>query len=113
MLGSELQATGALLSVARSDDRAVHMSKSFRPQLFISKVDLPEIGDLADAIEIKRCNPECKVMLLSFWEKDVGAATILKAGDFTFHLLSRPQHPAVLFDQIEAVFDHGTRDGLA
>jgi hypothetical protein len=42
--------------------------------------------------------PECKVVLLSFWEIAAEATTTLKAGDFTFHLLCRPEHPAELLN---------------
>ena len=112
-LAFELRGAGSLLNVVHSDDEAVLMAKSLRPELLISKVALPVIGDLAEAIEVKRWNPECKVILLSFWEVGVDAATILKAGDFTFHLLCRPEHPAELLDQIEAVFDDRPSERLA
>jgi DNA-binding response OmpR family regulator len=112
-LALELRCSGSLLSVVHSDEKAVQMAKSFRPELLITKVTLPAMGDLADAIEIKRWNPECKVVLLSFWDIAAEAATILKAGDFTFHLLCRPEHPAELLDHVQTVFDNHNTHRLA
>src|SRR5271166_2620778 len=112
-LAFELRCAGSMVKVVRTDCDAVLMAKSFRPELLVTKVSMPEMGDLAEAIEIKRWNRDCKVVLLSFWDIAADAATVLTAGDFTFHLLCRPEHPSKLFDHIESVFEDRTTARVA
>ncbi len=109
----ELRRAGSMVKVVHDDQEAVELAKTFRPELLVTKVTLPAIGDLAEAVEIKRCHPECKVVLLSFWEIAADAATTLMAGDFTFHLLCRAEHPAELLVHVESVFHSGTSERLA
>jgi DNA-binding response OmpR family regulator len=104
-LAFELRYAGSLVKVVHTDYDAVLMARSFRPELLVTKVSMPAIGDLAEAIEIKCWNRDCKVVLLSFWDIAADAATVLTAGDFTFHLVRRPEHPAKLFDHIESIFE--------
>lgn len=109
----ELRCAGSMVKVVHSDQEALELAKTFRPELLVTKVTLPVIGDLAEAVEIKRRHPDCKVVLLSFWEIAAGAATTLTAGDFTFHLLCRAEHPANLLDHVESVFHNSTGERLA
>ncbi len=109
----ELRLAGSMVKVAHSDQEAVELAKTFRPEVLVTKVTLPVIGDLAEAVEIKRRHPECKVVLLSFWEITADAATTLMAGDFTFHLLCRAEHPTELLVHVESVLHGGTSERLA
>ena len=109
----ELQCAGSMVKVVHSDQEAVELAKTFRPELLVTKVTLPAIGDLAEAVEVKRWHPECKVVLLSFWDIAADAATTLMAGDFTFHLLCRAQHPADLLGHVAAVFQNRASEQLA
>jgi DNA-binding NarL/FixJ family response regulator len=112
-LAFDLRCAGSMVKVAHSDDEALGFAKTFRPELLVSKVTLPIIGDLAEAVEIKRRHPECKVVLLSFWDIAADAATTLMAGDFSFHLLCRAEHPANLLGHVAAVFHDCTTEQLA
>lgn len=109
----ELRCAGSMVYVAHSDQEAVELAKTFRPELLVTKVTLPVIGDLAEPVEIKRQHPECKVVLLSFWDIAADAATTLMAGDFTFHLLCRAEHPADLLGHVAAVFHNCASERLA
>lgn len=109
----ELRCAGSMVKVVHSDQEAVRMANTFRPELLVTKVSLPVIGDLTDAIEVKRRHPDCKVVLLSFWEISTDATTTLTAGDFSFHLLCRAEHPADLLDHVEATFHNCMPERLA
>ena len=65
---------------------AVQEVKRFRPHLVLMDIGLPGLNGLETTAEILRCQPECKVVILSMHEDEHSVVSAIRAGARAFIL---------------------------
>lgn len=89
---------------------ALRAARLDQPDLLISDVVMPELSGIDLAIQLRASCPDCKVLLFS---GQAATAQLLKsAGEigYTFEILMKPVHPAVLLAKIQDVTDCDVAD---
>jgi DNA-binding NtrC family response regulator len=84
---------------------ALHAARLDQPDLLISDVVMPELSGIDLAIQLRAYCPDCKVLLFS---GQAATAQLLKSASeigYTFEILMKPVHPAVLLAKIQDVTD--------
>jgi CheY-like chemotaxis protein len=86
----ELRWSGYVVKNVHSPHEAVLTAHSFLPDLMVADVALPSMDGVAAALEIKRWDPQCQVLLLSDSGVKAGEVRSVEASGFSFRLVRRP-----------------------
>ena len=89
-LSDELRWSGYVVKNVHSPHEAVLAAHSFLPDLMVADVALPSMDGLAAALEIKRWDPQCEVLLFSESGVNAGEMRCVQASGFSFRLVRRP-----------------------
>ncbi len=98
LMADIIESRGLELVQAKSGEEALQALGRERCQIVISDMGLPGISGLELAGQIKRADPEIKVILISGWEIEESVAEMMKKG-VDAHLI-RPFAPDSLIDTI-------------
>jgi len=97
-----LRARGYSVGTAYSGEEAVEAAAAQRPDVLISDVVMGRMSGIDAAIAICGQHPECRVILIS--GQSVTAELLAQAtrNGHNFEVLTKPVHPQVLLDRLEA-----------
>lgn len=99
-LGIILRQGGYQCRVVYSGTAALRELTSFRPELLISDVIMPDISGIDLAIRACELLPACKILLLSGQAATADLMQAAWAAGHSFDLLSKPVHPEELLRQV-------------
>jgi DNA-binding NarL/FixJ family response regulator len=71
---------------AENGTDAVHAVKRHRPHLVLMDIGLPGLNGLETTAEILRCQPECKVVMLSMYDDEHSVVSAIRSGARAFIL---------------------------
>jgi CheY-like chemotaxis protein len=98
-----LNLAGFSTKIAFDGFAALEVARSFRPDLLLSDIMMPEMNGVELAIAITRMYPAIKTLLYS---GQTGIAKILeesRAQGFEFPLLAKPVHPSKLIEGLKSL----------
>jgi DNA-binding response OmpR family regulator len=81
---------------AYSGAMALELADSYRPDLLISDVMMPEMTGVELAISMQEFCPDCKVILFSGQASTVDLLASARAAGHSFQTLTKPVHPDVM-----------------
>lgn len=82
---------------------ALTRARTFSPDLLISDVFMPELSGIDLAIQIKRCCPDCKILLVSGHAGCVDMQKAAHEEGHDFELLQKPIHPSDLIRHVRTL----------
>ena len=99
-LGLILRQGGYQPRVVYSGAAALQELLSFRPELLISDVIMPDISGIDVAIRARELLPGCAILLLSGQASTADLMQKARAAGYSFDLLSKPLRPEELLNQV-------------
>ena len=99
-LGLILRQGGYQSRVVYSGTAALRELLSFRPELLISDVIMPDMSGIDVAIRARELLPGCAVLLLSGQAFTADLMQKARAAGYSFDLLSKPLRPEELLNQV-------------
>ena len=81
-------------------EKAIAARAELTPALLISDVMMPDMTGVELAIQFRKAQPECKVLLFSGQASTADLLEKARAEGYDFDLLSKPIHPADLLAKL-------------
>ena len=82
---------------------ALRDARSFRPDVLISDVEMPNLGGVDLAIQILRLSPNCKVFLMTGKSGAIPSLEEARKRGFHFPLLQKPLSASTLVEELELI----------
>ena len=85
-------------------------ARTLAPKLVLSDVEMPEMDGVSMAMQIRKSQPEVKVLLFS---AQTGAANLLRPAEkegFHFELMQKPMHPDEIVRRVAQALNEQTID---
>lgn len=102
-IGEILRLNGFKAQSFVSPLKALDAAQRNAPDLLISDVMMPELSGIELAIRLKLLCPGCKVLLFSGQAQTYDLLLHAREQGHDFDLLSKPVHPNVLIDRVNAM----------
>jgi DNA-binding NtrC family response regulator len=80
---------------------ALQDARSFRPDVLISDVDMPNLGGIDLAIQVLGFCPNCKVILMTGHKGSATSVDEARAKGFHFALFEKPLSARILLEELE------------
>ncbi len=102
LLAHILNETGFFATAVYGGFAALRISERFGPDVVVTDVDMPDINGVQAAVEIKKRDPLCGVILVSGIDPEEHAdwLTPAVAEGFEFDVIPKPIHPGTLISRI-------------
>jgi CheY-like chemotaxis protein len=93
-----LEQQGYRTAVAFEGSNAVSLAQSFKPDVVVADIDLPNIDGIEAASQIVRESPHCHVLL--YTGKPLGTSALAKAQAHGFTIVEKPIAPGDLISRV-------------
>jgi CheY-like chemotaxis protein len=80
---------------------ALQDARSFRPDVLISDIDMPNLGGIDLAIQVLGFCPNCKVVLMTGHKGSITSVDEARAKGFHFALFEKPLSARILLEELE------------
>jgi CheY-like chemotaxis protein len=99
-----LEKRGFDVAVVYNGKEAVEKARSWKPDLLLSDVVMPEMSGIDAAVLIREMIPTCRVLLISGQAVTSDLLHDARIGGHNFEVLPKPMHPDELLERLRNLF---------